>query len=173
MKEKLIIKRLLKIVKDLCHCYYWRMKKLLQNRKAFFDFEIQEKIEAGVELEGFEVKSLRKGQGSLLGAYVTVSADQATLKGASIPPFQPKNIKESYDPERPRRLLLNKKELTHLVAIEKQKGLTIIPISVYNKGRFLKVEIAIVRGKKKYDKRESIKKRDTDREIRRTLKKQY
>ena len=87
-----------------------------------------------------------------------------------IPPYQPANTPKDYDPLRNRRLLLTKKEISSLLEEEKQKGLTIIPLSVYNKGRKLKLEIAVVRGKKKYDKRETIKKRDTDREIRRTLK---
>jgi SsrA-binding protein len=142
---------------------------LIQNKKAYFNYEILEKIEAGIELLGFEVKSLKNGQGSLEGAHVTVRGAEAFVINMQIPPYQPANTPKEYDPLRNRRLLLTKKEITALAGAEGQKGLTIVPISVYNKGRELKVEIAIVRGKKKYDKREAIKKRDTEREIRRNL----
>jgi len=143
---------------------------LIQNKKAHFNYEILEKIEAGIELFGLEVKSLKKGQGSLEGAHITVRGGEAFVINMQIPPYQPANTPESYDPIRNRRLLVTKKEITRLSGEENQKGLTIVPLSVYNKGRKLKLEIAIVRGKKKYDKRETIKKRDTDREMRRDLK---
>jgi len=143
---------------------------LIQNKKAYFDYEILEKTEAGIELLGFEVKSLKKGQGSLEGSHITIRGNEAFIINMQIPPYQPANTPKDYDPLRNRRLLLTKKEISSLLEEEKQKGLTIIPLSVYNKGRKLKLEIAVVRGKKKYDKRETIKKRDTDREIRRTLK---
>ena len=119
---------------------------------------------------GLEVKSLKKGQGSLVGARVSVRGNEVFVVNMNIPPYQPKNTPKDYDVERPRKLLLGKKEIVELSKIESQKGLTIVPLSVYNKGRKLKLEIAVVRGKKKYDKRESIKKRNTDREIRRSLK---
>lgn len=140
---------------------------LITNKKAYFDYEILEKIEAGIELFGFEVKSLRDGQGSLLGAHVTIRGREAFVINMQIPPYQPANTPRDYDPLRNRRLLLTKKEIEELAKIESQKGLTIVPLSVYNSGRKLKLEVAVVRGKKKYDKRETIKKRDTDREIRR------
>ncbi|MFA6269728.1 MAG: SsrA-binding protein SmpB [Candidatus Paceibacterota bacterium] len=143
---------------------------LIQNKKAYFNFEILEKIEAGIELLGFEVKALKNGQGSLDGAYVAVRGFEAFVINMQIPPYQPSNTPKDYDPTRTRRLLVTKKEVERLSKEEGQKGLTIIPISVYNKGKKLKLEIAVVKGKKKYDKRESIKKRDTDREIRRSLK---
>lgn len=143
---------------------------LIENRKAHFNFEISEKLEAGIELLGFEVKSVRKGQGSLEGSYVTVRGAEAFLIGMNIPPYQTANTPADYDPLRNRKLMLTKKELQELGDIENQKGLTIVPISVYNKGRKLKLEIGIARGKKKFDKRETIKKRETDREIRRSLK---
>lgn len=143
---------------------------LIQNKKAYFNYEILEKIEAGIELLGFEVKSLKKGQGSLEGSHVTIRGREAFVINMNIPPYQPSNTPGDYDPLRNRRLLVTKKELERLGKEESQKGLTIVPLSVYNKGRKLKLEIAIVRGKKKYDKRETIKKRDADREIRRSLK---
>lgn len=143
---------------------------LIKNKKAHFNYEILEKIEAGIELLGFEVKSLKKGQGSLEGSHVTMRGNEAYVVNMQIPPYQPANTPKDYDPTRNRRLLLTKKEITGLAGAEGQKGLTIVPLSVYNKGRKLKIEIATVRGKKKYDKRETIKKRDTEREIRRSLK---
>lgn len=143
---------------------------LVKNKKAHFNYEILEKTEAGIELLGFEVKSLKAGQGSLEGAHITLRGNEAFVINMQIPPYQPANTPNDYDPLRNRRLLLTKKEIASLSGEEKQKGLTIVPLSVYNKGRKLKLEIAVVRGKKKYDKRETIKKRDTDREIRRTLK---
>lgn len=143
---------------------------LIQNKKAHFNYEILEKIEAGIELLGFEVKSLKKGQGSLEGSHITIRGNEAFVINMQIPPYQPANTPKDYNPTRNRRLLMTKKEIARLSGEENQKGLTIVPISVYNKGRKLKLEIAIVRGKKKYDKRESIKKRDTEREMRRDLK---
>ena len=140
---------------------------LIYNKKVDLDYEILETFEAGLELFGFEVKSLRAHQGSLLGSHVTVRGGEAYLIATNIPPFQEKNTPKEYEPRRNRRLLLTKKEIQKLADLEVKKGLTIVPISVYNKSRKIKVEIAIVRGKKKHDKRQSIKKRDTDREIRR------
>lgn len=123
-----------------------------------------------MELLGHEVKSLKSHQGSLLGAHVIIRGNEAFLVGMHVPPFQPANTPESYDPYRTRKLLLNKKEISRLAGFEHQKGLTIVPISVYSKGRKLKLEIAVARGKKKHDKREVLKKRDADRDIERTLK---
>ncbi len=140
---------------------------LIQNKKAHFNYEILEKIEAGIELLGFEVKSLKNGQGSLEGSHVTVRGNEAFVVNMQIPPYQPGNTPKEYDPLRIRRLLLTKKEIERFGKEEAQKGLTIVPISVYNKGSKIKVEIAVVRGKKKFDKRETIKKRDTERELRR------
>lgn len=131
------------------------------------DYEILETFEAGLELLGFEVKSLRMHQGSLLGSHVTIRGGEAYLVSSNIPPYQEKNTPESYDPKRHRRLLLTKGEISKLASLESKKGLTIVPLSVYSKGRKVKVEIAIVRGKKQHDKRQSLKKRQVDREIRR------
>ena len=141
-----------------------------ENRKARFNYEILEKYETGIELLGTEVKSVRDGQMSLEGAFVIVRGGEAFLINANIPPYQIKNAPKDYDPLRNRKLLLTKKELDILAGSEKNKSLTIVPISVYNKGRKVKVEIALVKGKKKFDKRETLKKRDTDREIRREYK---
>lgn len=146
------------------------METLLSNKRASYDYEKLEGFEAGIELLGFEVKSLRQKQGSLEGAYVIVRGGEAFLSGVTIPPYQEKNTPEDYDPMRLRKLILSKAEIKELSNFESKKGLTIVPISVYNKGRKLKVHIAVVRGKKQFDKRNVIKKRETDREIRRTLK---
>ena len=146
------------------------MPHYAENRKARFNYEILEKYETGIELLGTEVKSVRGGQMSLEGAFVIMRGGEAFLINANIPPYQVKNSPKDYDPLRNRKLLLTKKEISGLSGSEKNKSLTIVPISVYNKNRKIKVEIALVKGKKKFDKRETIKKRDTDREIRREYK---
>lgn len=142
------------------------------NKKAYFNYEILEKIEAGIQLLGFEVKAVREGKITLDGTYVTIRGGEAFLIGANISPLQPKNVSEDYDSRRNRKILLTKKEIQKLSEIENQKGLTIVALSVYNKSKKLKIELGIARGKKSADKRESIKKRESDREIRRTLKNQ-
>jgi SsrA-binding protein len=146
------------------------MDALVTNKKIGLDYEIIETFEAGLELLGFEVKSLRKHQGSLLGSYIIVRGGEVFLVGALVPPYQEKNTPEGYNPRRNRKLLLTKAEIKKLAALESQKGLTIAPISVYNKGEKVKIEIAIVRGKKKFDKRQDIKKRETERDLRREFK---
>ena len=143
---------------------------LLEHKKARFDYEILEELEAGIELLGHEVKSWGGKEGKLEGSHVIVRGGEAYLVGMAIPPYQPKNTQEEYDPARSRKLLLTKKELAALAGFEGQKGLTIVPLRVYNKGSKLKVGLAVVRGRKKYDKRAVLKKRDTKREIDRTLK---
>ncbi len=141
-----------------------------ENRKAYFNYEIKDRFEAGIELLGLEVKSVRAGRISLDASYVILSAGEAYIIGATIQPYQAKNTPKEYDPDRTRKLLLSKKELSELQKISETKGLTIVPLSVYSKGRRIKLEIGIGKGKKLHDKRESIKKRDTDREIRREMK---
>ena len=140
---------------------------LIEHKKARFDYDILETLEAGMELLGFEVKSLRAHHGALDGAHVIVRGGEVYVVGMTIPPYQAANTPSSYEPTHTRRLLLTKKEIATLATYEGQKGLTIVPIAVYNKGRHLKVEIATVRGKKKFDKRETLKKRDTERQVRR------
>jgi len=146
------------------------MANYAENRKVYFNYEILEKYETGIELLGTEVKSVRGGHMSLEGAFVIVRGGEAFLINANIPPYQVKNTSKDYDPLRNRKLLLTKKELTELADSEKNKSLTIVPISVYNKNRKIKIAVALVKGKKKFDKRETIKKRDTDRELRREYK---
>lgn len=148
------------------------MASLLRNKKIHLNFEILETFDAGMELFGYEVKALRQKLGSLDGSHVTVRGGEAYLLGATIPAYQPANTPDNYDPMRNRRLLLTKKQIGSLAGSEGQKGLTIVPISVYNKGRKLKLELAVVRGKKQHDKRETLKKKDVKRKIERTLKTQ-
>ena len=142
----------------------------VKNKKAGFNYEILDKYTAGMELLGTEVKAIKKGWGSLEGAHVVVRSGEAFLVGATIPPFQPANTVEGYEPTRTRRLLLQKKELSELEKSLQNKGLTIVPISMYNKGRYIKLDLALARGKKKFDKRETIKKRDVERDLGRSLK---
>ena len=150
------------------------MSVLVDYKKARFNYEIIETYEAGIELLGFEAKSLKKGQGSLDGSHVIVRGGEAYAINMFIPPYQEKNTPAGYDPRRNRRLLLARKEIAELASQEtgegKGRGLTIVPISVYNKGPLVKVSVAVVRGKKQFDKRASIMKRETDREARRAMK---
>ncbi len=143
---------------------------LITNKKAHFNYEILDTYSAGVELFGYEVKSLKAGQGSLEGAHVTVRGGEAYIVAMFIPPYQAGNTPADYDPYRNRKLLLNKSEIQTLGKIEGTKGLTIVPLSVYNKGAKIKIDIATAKGKKKFDKRETLKKRDSDRDVRRDLK---
>jgi SsrA-binding protein len=140
-----------------------------ENRKAKFDYEFLDRFTAGIELTGPEVKSVRKGLVSLAGSYVSIRGGEAFLLGAEIAPYQPKNQPPDYDAARARKLLLSKGEIEKIAEAESTKGLTIVPTSVYNKGRFIKLDVAIARGKKQFDKRQAIKKRDTERDLGRSL----
>jgi SsrA-binding protein len=150
--------------------WYSAAMSLIENDRVGFDYVLQEKMEAGLELFGYEVKSLRAKHGSLKGARVVARGGEAYLVGASIPAWQKANAPKNYDPERPRRLLLNKREIVEIASAEAKKGLTVVPIMVYNKGRNLKLSIAVARGKKKEDKRATIREREEKRRIERTLK---
>jgi SsrA-binding protein len=141
-----------------------------ENRKARFDYEIADKYEAGIELLGTEVKAVRGGRMSLEGSFIIIRGGEAFLINANIPSYQPNNAPKDYDPLRNRKLLLNKKEMRELADTEKNKSLTIVPLSVYNKGRKIKISIAVAKGKKKYDKRETIKRRESNRDIERQYK---
>ena len=146
------------------------MKVLADNKKAHFDYQILEKFEAGMILIGQEVKSIKGGRASLKGSYVVLKNEEPYLIGANIPPYQPKNAPPDYEPERPRKLLLNKSEIKRLIGKTKEKGLTLIPLKVYTKNARIKLEFGVGKGKKKADKRELIKKREAEREMRRALK---
>lgn len=146
------------------------MANYAENRKVYFNYEILEKYEAGIELLGLEVKSVRVGKMSLDGAFVIVRGGECFLINANTPPYQPNNTPKEYDPLRNKKLLLTRKEIRELADSGNNKSLTIVPISMYNKGRKIKISIALAKGKKKFDKRETIKKRETDREVRREAK---
>src|SRR3990167_9408804 len=143
---------------------------LITNKKARFNYEKLDTYVAGIELFGFEVKSLKAGQGSLEGAHITIRGGEAYVVGMFVPPYQPANTPKDYDPYRNRKLLLTKKEISELVSIDQKNRLTIVPLSVYNKGKKVKIDIATAKGKKKFDKREDIKKRDFEKQIQRGLK---
>jgi SsrA-binding protein len=145
------------------------MNVLTQNKKAYFDYQILEKLEAGVVLIGQDVKSMKNGKASLKGAYVVPKDNELYLIGCHVPAYQPKNAVD-YDPERSRKLLLTKKEICLLIEKTKEKGLTLIPLRVYTKKSLVKVEIGVAKGKRKFDKRQLIKKRDIDARLRASLK---
>ncbi|MFA5420767.1 MAG: SsrA-binding protein SmpB [Patescibacteria group bacterium] len=152
------------------------MKILAINKKAKFDYEILETYEAGIVLFGYEVKSVKSGQANLKASYVSFRVNdknnhEAYLLKTYIPLYKPAGKRDEYDPERERKVLLKKKELDALVSKKQERGLTVIPIKLYTKGSFIKLELAVVRGKKKYDKREDLKRKDVDRQLR-TLTKQ-
>ena len=146
------------------------MAVLAENRKAYFNYQILEKFEAGIALLGQEVKSIKTKGVNLAGSYVVLRDNEAFWIGAKISPYQPKNAPPGYNPERSRKLLLKKSEIKYLIGRSQQKGLTLIPLKVYTKARKLKLEFGLARGKQKFDKKELIKKRQTQREIERELK---
>lgn len=141
------------------------MKVIIVNKRARFDYEILETYEAGVELRGFEVKAIKNGQANINGARAIIRNEQVWLINADIPPYQPKNTPPDYDSKRTRRLLFKKEEIRRLIGKTREKGLTLIPLKVYIKGRFVKAEIGLVKIRKIIDKRELIKKREVQREI--------
>ena len=145
-------------------------KKLIaNNKKAFHDYFIEEKFEAGISLAGTEVKSLRMGKCSIKEAFVKVEKGEVYIYNMNISPYEKGNIFNK-DPIRTRKLLLHKQEIRKLVGKQKEKGYTLIPLSVYFKGSLVKVEIALAKGKKLYDKREDIAKKDARREAERDFK---
>jgi len=138
-------------------------KLIASNKKAYHDYFVLQKLEAGIELMGTEVKSLRDGKANLKDSYVIIKGDEAYLFGTHISPYSHGNI-QNHDPERTRKLLLHKREIEKLRVQIVEKGLTIVPLRLYFKGNRVKVEIAVVRGKKLFDKRETEKRREADRE---------
>jgi len=151
-------------------------KNLAENRRSFFDYEIIEKFEAGLVLTGQEVKSIKLGRIGLAGSYVVSKQSsrgglpEFYLIGANIPPYQPQNAPASYNQERSRKLLLRKAEIKYLIGKINQKSLTLIPLRVYTVKGNIKLEFGIGKGKKRFDKREAIKKREINKEIERELK---
>jgi SsrA-binding protein len=145
------------------------IKVVSTNRKAKFEYFLIEVFEAGIALQGSEIKSIRAGQVSLAEAYVQTDGQEAWLMGAHIAPYEQAN-RFNHDPLRPRRLLLHRKEIRQLWDSIRQKGMTIVPTRVYLKDGRAKVEIALARGKKSYDKRETIAKRDRERDSAREMR---
>lgn len=145
-----------------------------ENRKVNFDYEIIEKYEAGLVLQGQEVKSIKTGHMNLSGSYVVIHGGargaEPYLIGAKVPPYQPKNTPADYNPEQARKLLLNKKEIDYLMGRVNERGFSLIPLKVYEKNGRIKLEFGLARGKKKFNKKEKIKKRDTERQIQRELR---
>lgn len=146
------------------------MVVLLRNKQASFNYEILDKYSAGIKLLGIEVKALKTAKGgSLVGSFIVSKGDRLWLKGMHIPPYQPGNTEESYDPNRLRELLLKKSELVQVQNKLQSKGLTAIPIAVHNTGR-ITLEFALAKGKKKHDKRQTLRKREDERRVAREHK---
>ncbi len=147
------------------------MKIITKNKKLFHDFEVLETYDAGLELFGYEVKAVKGGQIKIDGAYILFKQNEAFLVGAHIAPWRFKAPDAGYDPYRRRRLLLKRKEIDYLNGKSTVQGLTVKPISVYTtESGLLKLELGVMRGKKKFDKRETIKQRELSRESRQALK---
>ena len=139
------------------------------NRRAGHKFELVEKMEAGIELRGSEVKSLRNGKAQMADAYAAVEKGEVWLRKLHIPPYEPAS-RENHDPERPRKLLLHRAEIERLIGKTAQRGLTLIPTRIYFKGPRAKVELALAKGKEGRDRRREIAERDTRREVEREFK---
>ena len=144
-------------------------KTITANKKAFHDYFVEESMEAGIELSGTEVKSLRKGAVNLKDAWCSIDEGEIFVNGMHIRPYEQGNI-FNREPLRPRRLLLHKREILRLFGLMKQQGYTLIPLSLYFKGSLVKVQVGLCRGKKLYDKREDAARRDMKREADRALK---
>ena len=145
------------------------IKLIANNKKAFFDYFIEDKYEAGIELFGTEVKSLRMGKCSVKESFIRIERGEVYIYGMHISPYEKGNIFNK-DPLRVRRLLLHKREIMKLTAEQAQKGYTLVPLSVYFKGRLVKVEVGLAKGKKLYDKRETLAKKDQRREAEKEFK---
>lgn len=144
-------------------------KTIAQNKKAFHDYFVDEEFEAGIELFGTEVKSVRQGKVNLKDSYVSLKTGEAILIGMHISPYEQGNI-FNREPLRSRRLLLHRREINRLIGLTQQEGYTLIPLRVYLKGQLVKVSIGLCRGKKNYDKRQDIARRDAKRDMERALK---
>jgi SsrA-binding protein len=142
---------------------------IASNKKALHDYFVVQKFEAGIVLTGTEMKSLRAGKANLKDAYVLLKNEEAYLFGAHISPYTHGNL-QNHDPERTRKLLLNRRELDKLYSETAEKGLTVVPLRLYFKGARVKAEIAVVRGKKQYDKRDTERARELDREVAQAMK---
>jgi SsrA-binding protein len=145
------------------------IKIVCQNRKAYHDYSIEETIEAGIQLLGTEVKSLREGKANLKDSYVLIKDSEVILLNCHISPYSHGNIL-NHDPLRTRKLLLHRKEIERLRGKMQQKGYTLIPLKIYFKGPYAKVEIGLAKGKRQYEKRETIKEREAKRAIEKVMK---
>jgi len=146
------------------------MPTLITNKRAIFDYTILEKYEAGLALLGNEVKAIKTGHINLQGSYIVLKDNELFLINANIPPYQPKNTPADYNPERSRKLLARKSEIKSLIGKTKQKGLTLLPLTIYVKHGKIKLEFGLCRGKRKIDKRETIQKREVKKRIERVMK---
>jgi len=146
------------------------MPTYANNRKAFHNYSIEDTLEAGIALSGHEVKSIRSGNVSLAGAYVTIRNGEAFLRNAHVGKYKQAGILPGYDETRERKLLLHRNELLRLTNQLKEKGLTLVPLEIYTSKRRLKLKVGLAKGKKQYDKRESIKRKETMRKIDRATK---
>jgi len=146
------------------------IKIIATNRKAYHDYFIEEQHEAGIALTGTEIKSVRAGQVSLREGYVMARGGELWLMGVHIAPYEQASARQAVDPVRPRKLLLHRREINKLFSVVQEKGYTIVPLRMYLRNRRAKVEIALVKGKKQYDKRATIAKRDAERRIERESK---
>jgi SsrA-binding protein len=144
------------------------IKDICRNRRAFHDYEVLDRLECGVVLTGTEVKSLRDGQSSLEEAYAKIESEEVWLIGSDIPEYAMGNLM-NHKPKRPRKLLLHRREISRFAGKASQKGFTLVPLRMYFKNGKAKVELAVCRGKETHDKRESLKKKDAEREIRRSM----
>lgn len=146
------------------------MKILATNKRAAYDYEILEKIEGGLVLAGYEVKSIKNGHMSLKSAYVTIKDGELFLTNANVSPYQPANMPENYNSTAPRKVLAHKRQIKSLIGKISQRGLTLVPIRVYSKNGFIKLEFALGKGKRRVDKRENIKKREAKISMERALR---
>lgn len=144
------------------------LQTVADNRKARHDYEVLETYEAGIQLTGTEIKSVRAGRVNLRGSYARIVNEEVLLYEVHISPYD--QAYHHHTPTRPRKLLLHRREIRRLLGLVQQKGLTLVPLRMYLKGRYAKVELAVVRGKKAYDKRDDMAKRDAQREIERAMK---
>jgi len=146
------------------------MPNYAKNKFAYHDYEVLDTLEAGLVLTGAETKAIRTETVRLKGSYVSLRGDEAWLVNAHIPRYKYAGTMTDYDPERPRKLLLNRKEIAYLQGKSHEKGLTIVPLSVYSRGRHIKLEIGVARGKKLHDKKRDKKERDIKRDVQRDIK---
>lgn len=143
---------------------------IVTNKKATLNYEILDNYEGGLELQGFEVKAIRLGRIKFDGSYIIIQNDEVFLKNAEVSPYQPNNIPKDFEPNRLIKILISKKEILKLKHKTEKEGLTLIPLSIFNKNKKLKIDFALAKGKKKHDKRQDIKRREDNIEILRVIK---